>query len=1274
MSTAQVYALGPFEIRCDGQPLPKPPTLKSQSLLAYLLLHRDRPQPRDRLIGLFWADRPEDKARNSLSTALWHIRRALPESLAVRADAQTVQIAPQGDLWLDVEAFEALAASKESHRLEEAAGLARGDFLEGLLDDWVLGERHRLQALLCEVLAQLVQAYEAQEQHEAALETAQRLLAQDPLREDAHRAVMRAYARLGRRNAALEQYQRGTEILRQELGVEPTARTRALYQAILEERLGPEPAPAARSAAPRRGAGPGAGAPSAHTGRNPLDVAVSTPFVGREEELAFLEACWKEVQQGAGGLVLLAGEAGLGKSRLVEEWANQLRRNGVRVLWGRCYEFERVLPYQPVVEALRTILPAGPPSLPGWMAAEIARLLPEFAKGPSPAEATTTTRPDQERARLFEALQSWLAMLAGQGPLLVVLEDLHWATGSTLNLVHYLARHLARQPVLLIGTLRPEVVGPHHPLAALQRRLSRERFARTLRLAPLSSAATESLVAQMSGAGAAVQPLARRLYRETEGNAFFLVELVKALFEASLVHLAEGVWQGDFQRICAAEWPLPRSVSEVIQARVGHLKEDAHDALRLAAVLGREFDFELFRAAWGQDEEAALEALEDLLRHRLIEEGTGTLGRDYAFAHTMVREVVYAEMPRRRRYRLHTRAGLALEQLHGDQAAALAGELAHHFLQGQKADPTLSEKAVRYLLLAGDQARGLYAHGEAIAHYEQALAFLQGPEEYERAARTRFKLGLTCHLAADFTRARQSYEEGFALWQKAGERPAGALPPAPHPLRVAWTDPFTLDPALAGDVGSACVIDQLFSGLVELGPDLEIVPAAARTWEVLDGGRGYRFHLRDDWRWSDGTPVTAGDFACAWLRVLDPRQGSPSASLLYDIRGARAWHEGEWTDPGGVGVQAVDDATLVVELEGPASYFPHLLAYYPTYPVPRHTVEQHGTAWTQVDRIVTDGPFRLAAWQHGAELVLERAPYYCGRARGNVQRVELSLLSDPVQQLARYEEGALDILNLWSLPLAERNWARQHYADAYVSGPLLGTMFVGFDVSRPPFDDPHVRQALVLATDRERLAGLFLEGYEFPATGGFVPPGMPGHSAGIGLPYDVAQAQELLAAAGYPAGHGFPALDALTSHSLGPLGLYLAEQWQNTLHIEIRWERLKWADFLENLYRRSLNLFLVGWLAPYPDPDNFLRMSPAWSHTRWRSEAYVRLVEQARGTPDQVERMRLYQEADRILVEEAVVLPLTYRRMHLLVKPWVSRYPTSAIKQWFWKDVVIGER
>jgi ABC-type oligopeptide transport system substrate-binding subunit len=790
----------------------------------------------------------------------------------------------------------------------------------------------------------------------------------------------------------------------------------------------------------------------------------------------------------------------------------------------------------------------------------------------------------------------------------------------------------------------------------------------------LTPAATEALVGQMAGAGTNVQPLAQRLYRETEGNAFFIVEVVKALFEAGLVRLAQGAWQGDFARICTAEWPLPRSVREVVQARVGRSKESAQEALRLAAVLGREFDFALFHATWGRDEEAALEALEDLLRHRLIEEGTGTLGRDYRFSHTMVREVVYAGMPRRRRYRLHARAGLALERLCGDRASALAGELAHHFLQGCKADRTLAEKAVRYLLLAGDQARGLYAHGEAIAHYEQALAFLQGPAEYERAARTLFKVGLTCHLAADFTRARTAYEQGFALWQKAGERPAGSLPPAPHPLRIAWTDPFTLDPALAGDVGSACVIDQLFSGLVELGPDLEVVPAVAQTWEVLDGGRRYYFHLRADGRWSDGTPVTAGDFACAWLRVLDPRLGSPSASLLYDIQGARAWHRDELADPGGVGIRAVDEGTLVVELEEPVSYFPHLLAYYPTYPVPRHAVAQHGIAWSQEGRIVTNGPFRLASWQRGAELALERAPWYRSRARGNVQRVELALLADPVRQLARYEEGVLDVLNLWSLPLAERNWARQRYADEYVSGPLLGTMFVGFDVSRPPFDDPRVRQALVLATDREHLAGLFLEGYEFPATGGFVPPGMPGHSAGIGLPHDVERARELLAAAGYPAGRGFPPLDALTSHSLGPLGLYLAEQWQNALHIEVRWERLKWSDFLENLYRRSLNLFLVGWLAPYPDPDNFLRASPAWSHTRWRNEDYVRLVEEARGIPDQAARMRLYQEADRILVQEAAVLPLTYRRMHLLVKPWVSRYPTSAIKQWLWKDVVVGDR
>jgi len=469
------------------------------------------------------------------------------------------------------------------------------------------------------------------------------------------------------------------------------------------------------------------------------------------------------------------------------------------------------------------------------------------------------------------------------------------------------------------------------------------------------------------------------------------------------------------------------------------------------------------------------------------------------------------------------------------------------------------------------------------------------------------------------------------------------------------------------------VIDQLLSGLVDLNAETDVVPDVARSWDVLEGGRKFVFHLRDDVRWSDGAPVTAGDFEYAWKRVLDPVTDSPNASLLYDLKGARAFHRGEG-ERGNVGVRALDDLTLIVELEGPTGYLLHLLALTSTYPVPRHVVEVHGEAWTEVGAnstelgIVTNGPFRLDTWQRGQSIVLSRNPEYHGQFTGNLQRVELPLFADPSARLKVYEMDGLDIVGP---PPSEMDRARQGHAGEYISLPRLHTEYVGFNVILPPFDDHRVRRAFVLATDRETLADVIMRGYVSPATGGFVPPGMPGYSAGISLPYDPEQARQLLAEAGYPGGRGFPDVSAWTrSASLPNIG-YLQAQWRENLGIEITWETMEWAMYLDRLRKEPPHVFLMGWEADYPDPDNFLRVGLWRERVGWRNEDYARLVEKARRITDQGERMKLYRQADGILVEEAAIMPLYHERLNLLVKPWVIKYPASAIGGPVWKDVII---
>jgi ABC-type oligopeptide transport system substrate-binding subunit len=363
--------------------------------------------------------------------------------------------------------------------------------------------------------------------------------------------------------------------------------------------------------------------------------------------------------------------------------------------------------------------------------------------------------------------------------------------------------------------------------------------------------------------------------------------------------------------------------------------------------------------------------------------------------------------------------------------------------------------------------------------------------------------------------------------------------------------------------------------------------------------------------------------------------------------------------------------TLVLALERPVGHFPQLLANVAYFPVPQHVVEVHGQDWTEEGSFVTNGPFRLEAWKKDESLILSRNPAYHGRFRGNVERVRLLALTDWADRMEMYQRGELDVLGISFFPISEREEARQQHAEAYVSGPGLKTFYVVFDVTRCPFDDARVRHAFAMAADRETLADVVLRGYASPATGGFLPPEMPGHSPEIGLSYDPERARQLLAEAGYPGGRSFPPVSALAFSAVRSRAEYLEFQWREVLGIETRWEVLPWAAFLDRLGKNPPEIVSLMWGADYADPDNLLRVCRDRTWNAWQNETYDRLVERARQVMDQEERMRLYRQADRLLTSETPVLPLTYERRHLLVKPWVSHYPTSAIQSAFWKDVVI---
>jgi ABC-type oligopeptide transport system substrate-binding subunit len=1017
---------------------------------------------------------------------------------------------------------------------------------------------------------------------------------------------------------------------------------------------------------------------------------IETRMVGRQAELKHLqEAFYAAKEDRELQVVTVSGEAGVGKSRLLHEfdiWAEALP-DSFYYFKGRAFPEMRTTPHSllrdlvafrfqiqesDTASVVREKLEAGTRVALGEgqrsrRAAHLLGHLVGLEFGGSDLLAAAADDAQGLRDQALADLGDYFRGMAAQYPVLILLEDLHWADDSSLDALGHLVLALADQPVLVACAARPALFERRPHWGEGQDTHSR------LELGPLSRWDSRRLVAEVLQRVEVVpETLRDLLVAGAEGNPFFLEELVKMLVEDGVIVKGEERWHLDAARL--TDIRVPPTLTGVLQARLDRLPLEERTVLQEASVVGRVFWDEAVARIHGEGGEITCAAgvAENLSalrgREMVYQRETSAFAgsQEYVFKHILLREVTYEGVLKRLRQVYHGLVADWLLEKSGERVDEHTALIADHLQAAGRMG-----QAIEYLLRAGDRARALYAQPEAVRAYERALALLGEKDAHEQAARTLMKLGLTYELAFDFERARQAYDEGFALWQRAGTAPpASSLPPAPHALRLDWPEPPTLDPTLARDAASSEVIDQLFSGLLVMTADLAIVPDVAQSWEVSSDGLRYTFHLRSDVFWSDGIPVTAGDFEYAWKRILDPALLSPIADILYDVTGARAYHQGAATRDD-VGIRAMDDWTLAVHLEGPTGYWLQLVTYL--YPVPRHAVERFGPGWTEPQTLVSNGSFRLATWNRGESVILARNPQYHGRFEGNVKRVELS--REPGGRspagLERYEAGDLDLLHLYTIPAEARERARQRHAGEYLAARQPLSYYVGFHPRHPPLDDPRVRRALVMATDRERLDKVLAEFELVPHTGGLLPPGVPGHSPGIALPHDLAGARQLLAEAGYPGGSGFPAVGLMTGVSLGPVVEALAGLWREALGIQVDWEAIDFVRLVDFLDRELPPMYAIGWSGDYPDPDTFLRVAVSRITSRWQDEAYDRLVERARRGVDQAERMKLYRQADRRLIEEAIILPLGCRHEHLLVKPWVSRFPTSPFRKLFCQDVVI---
>ena len=715
VTSLQVRLLGQFRLTVDDRPIGRPTTARLQSLLAYLLLHADAPQPRAALAFAFWPDASEANARNNLRQLLHQLRQALPDpDRYLKADASHVQWTGDSAVSLDLAVFDkAVAEADRALRAGDAAGqlaaleravaVCQGPLLPSCYDDWIGPVRERVARRCRDAVSALVSLLEEQRDYAAATAHVRHWLDHDPLDERAHRWLIRLLALGGDRAGALQAYRRCAELLQRELDAEPSAETVGVYERIRD--------------APDKGAAPAAA-------REPVPSA--PPLVGRLREWATLRSAWERAAAGPARFALVTGDAGIGKSRLAEELLTWAERQGVTTAKTRSYAAEGRLSLAPVSEWLRSdALAPHLERLEDVWRVEAARILPELLAGRPELPRPLPMTEYGDRLRFFEGLAR--AVLAAPQPLLLLIDDLQWCDRETIEWLHVLARFDPQARLLVLGTARSEEWGAAHPLAALLRDLRGDGQLVEVALEPLDAAETAELAAR-TGDREVDAEAATRLYRQTEGNPLFIVETVRSDSGAGTPDVPEQTIAG-----------LPPRAHAVIAGRLAQLSDEAREIAATAAVIGRAFDLDVLVRLVGE-EERVVRALDELWRKRIVrEQGPNA----YDFTHDRLRDVAYGETSAPQRRRLHRKLAEALAELHGQDVGIVSARIAAHFESAG-----LAERAIPHYVRAAVVAQDVYAHDEAVALVQRGLALLR--ELPASARRDRSELELQLLLAPSY--------------------------------------------------------------------------------------------------------------------------------------------------------------------------------------------------------------------------------------------------------------------------------------------------------------------------------------------------------------------------------------------------------------------------------------------------------------------------------------------------------------------------------------------
>jgi predicted ATPase/DNA-binding SARP family transcriptional activator len=731
-SKRALYLLGTPYLSVQGESI-SVDTRKAIALLAYLIISGDG-YTRDGLAAFFWPDYTQSNARAALRRTLSVLNKALGEA-ALIASRENIDLDIDHPIWCDAKQFLGLldACAEHGHSigevceecispLEQAVVLYRGDFMAGFslrdsvaFDDWQYFEGEALRQKLSGALERLVIACSAKAEFERALEYARRWLALDPLREEAHRQIMQCFAWAGQRSAALHQYQECKRILWQELGVSPLPETSLLFDGIKANQLPEIPKLWRRGAVQ-----PAIAAPLSLAGQ--VSASEDSILVGREKEWQAMQLALEAAANGKGSFIALLGEAGIGKTRLARDLAAYAYQQGSIVLWASCFQGEANLAYGPFLEIFQTALRSPTAqdrlrSLAPQVLSEATRLLPEVVglAGEVPLPAVNDSPGAQ--TRFLDALRQVLfALMQGSKPGVIILDDLQWVDEATLDLLTFVVRRLRDQPVLLLGAWRAEGKSGEGRLDTLLADAQRSGAGQHLPLARLTAVnIAEWLTANYQADQDCLKAWSERLFAETDGSPFLLVEYLKSIPK-------------ELPGLQTVDWSLPASVRELLHWRLSGLDEASRQVIQAAAAIGRFFDYSTLHAACGRSEEETVVALETLIQRGIIREAQISLrpvaAEDlhdlrYDFDLDKERMLVYEETSMARRRLLHRRiAAFLAEHVYGREEGRLpAARLAYHFrLAG------LPQEAANFFKVAGENARAVYANQDALAHFQAALA------------------------------------------------------------------------------------------------------------------------------------------------------------------------------------------------------------------------------------------------------------------------------------------------------------------------------------------------------------------------------------------------------------------------------------------------------------------------------------------------------------------------------------------------------------------------